>query len=219
MSRGVSSAFVIRRNDEKRTSIEPFHGQPKWPEARKPRTLNTIGLPELSYGKLARCEIKEFPHGGVLFIRQKSDDDNSIAAADNLYFDGVSFDELAQYFEESRRFPVVNQTKDKLLYSFTLPGDVEKQFSFGKTVPLPGLGLSVTSDEAEMEAMVVRDKHAKKAENRFPGQFEEGQVLNNPVIWVVRVWRARGATVVVPNGPMRPGWQRCRTPLPRLMRT
>ncbi len=54
----------------------------------------------------------------------------------------------------------MNQTNDEFLYSFTLPYGIEKQFSFGKTVPLPGLGLSVTSDEVEMEVVVVRDKRA-----------------------------------------------------------
>lgn len=159
--------FVIRANNEKRTGIERFQGQPRWPEASKPRKLNALGLPELTYGKLVPREIKKFPNGGVLFIRQKFDDDNSVVDDDNLYFDGVSFDELAQYFEESRRFPIVNQTKDTLLYSFTLPNDVEKQFSFDKTVLLPGLGLSVTSDETDMESLVVRDKRAEKAANRF----------------------------------------------------
>lgn len=159
-------AYVIRANDEKRTGIERFQGQPKWPEARKPRKRNALGLPELTYGKLVPREIKKFPNGGILFIRQKFDDDNSIADDHNLYFDGVSFDELAQYFEEKEGFPVVSQIKDKLLYSFTLRDDVRKRFSFGKTVPLPGLGLSVTSDEAEMEAIVVWDKRAEKAGDR-----------------------------------------------------
>lgn len=110
-------AFVIRANDEKQTGLERFQGQPKWPEARKPRKRTPLGLPELTYGKLVPREIERFPNGGILFVRQKCDDDNSIADDDNLYFDGVSFDELAQYFEESRRVPVVNQTKPKPSFS------------------------------------------------------------------------------------------------------
>ncbi|MHB1038449.1 MAG: hypothetical protein ACYC35_28870 [Pirellulales bacterium] len=170
-------AFVIEANDEEPTGIERFRGKPKWPEATIPRKLNALGLPELTYGKLVPREIKKFPKGGILFIRQKCDDDNSIADDDNLYFDGVSLDELSQYFEESSRFPVVNQTKDKLLYSFTLPGDVEKQFSFDKTLPLPGLGLSVTPREAEMELLLVRDKQPNRNGEKAvsPSKEERGK--------------------------------------------
>lgn len=163
-------AFVIDANDEKRTGIERFEGQPKWPEAREPKKLDKLGLPELTYGKLVPREIKKFPNGGILFARQKFDDDNSIAEDDNLYFDGVSFDELAQYLEEECCVPVVNQIKDKLLYSFTLPGDICKRFSFEKTVPLPGLGLSVRSGEVEMEVILVRDKRAHTTPRTKPAR-------------------------------------------------
>lgn len=153
-------AFLIRANDEKRTSIKQFRGQHKWPEAWKVTKLNSSGLPKLTYGELVPYKIKKFPNGGILFIRWKLDDDNSVPKDDNMYFDGVSLDELAQYFEEKDRYPVVNRTGNKLLYCFTLPRDVWKQFSFTKTVPLPGLGLSVTWDEVEMEVLLVRDKRA-----------------------------------------------------------
>lgn len=159
----LAPAFVLLTNDQNQTYLEPFHGQPKWPEARESKRPNPLGQPELTYGKLVIREIKEFPGGGILFIRQKLDDDLSVADDDNLYFDGVSLDELAQYFEESRRFPVVNQTKDDSLYSFTLPTDISKQFTFDTTVPLPGLGLSVRSGKAEIDVIVVRDKHADKS--------------------------------------------------------
>lgn len=90
-------AYVIRENHETRTSIERFQGVPKWPEAREPQRLGKFGLPEFTYGKLTPCVCKEFPRGGILFTRAKFDDDNSVARDDNMYFDGVSFDELAQY--------------------------------------------------------------------------------------------------------------------------
>ena len=151
-------AFVIRANDEKRTGLRRFQGKPNWPEATVRRKHNAIGLPELTYGNLVPREIKKFPNGGILFIRHKFDDDNSIADDHNLYFDGVSVAELAQYFEEKEGFPVVSQIKDGFRYSFTLPDDIQKRFSFGKTVPLPGLGVSVTSAETEMEVILVRDR-------------------------------------------------------------
>jgi hypothetical protein len=142
-------AFLIRANDEKATRIEQFRGQPKWPDLRTPKNA--------AEGKSAPLPIsherRKFPNGGVYLGK---DDDNT------LYFDGVSFKELAQYFEEEGGYPVVSQTRDKLPYCFTLPRDIWMQFSFHRTVPLPGLGLSVKSGEAEVEAILVRDKRADK---------------------------------------------------------
>lgn len=150
--------FVVRENQQERTGIERFQGQPRWPEARTSKRLDRLGLPELTYGQYTPWEIKKFPNGGILFVRQKFDDDNSIPRDGNLYFDGVSFDELAHYFADELAFPVVSETKNEFLYSFTLPDNIWKRFSFDKTVPLPGLGVSVVSDEVEMEVVLVRDK-------------------------------------------------------------
>jgi hypothetical protein len=158
-------AYLIRANDEVRTGIEPYQGRPKWPEAREPRKLNRFGETELVYGKLVPREIMSFPSGGILFIRRGFDDDHSISKDDNLYFDGVSLDDLAKYVEHARgSVPVVNQTGDENLYSFSLPDGFEKQFSFDKEVPLPGLGISVTSGKVEMDVILVRDKQVKDAE-------------------------------------------------------
>jgi hypothetical protein len=90
-------------------------------------------------------------------------DDDSIAADDNLYFDGVSFDDLAEYFADNHNIPVVNQTNDYALYSFTLPDDISRRFSFDEVLPLPGLGVSVTSDQVEIDAIVVRDKSSGRS--------------------------------------------------------
>lgn len=162
-------AHVIRRNDEKQVGIERLEGHAKWPEARKQMVkVNAIGLPELAYGRLTPWEIKEFPKGGVIFGMSKNDDDTSIANDSKLYFDGVSFGELAQYLEEMRRSPVVNQTNDTRLYSFTLPWNIWKQFDFDKAVPLPGLGLSVKSEEIDLDAVVVRDKRVEGTVRQRP---------------------------------------------------
>ncbi len=149
-------AFLIRRNDEEPTRIERFEGKSKWPEARKCMRRTIIG--ELTYGKHVPYEKQRFPNGGILFVRCKCTDDDSIPEDDNLYFDGVSIDELAQYFEEDLGMPVVSRSGDNLLYSFTLPDNIWRQFPVNVITRLPGLGLSVTRGEAEMEVIVVRDK-------------------------------------------------------------
>ena len=133
-------AFVLFANHEESTGIEQYRGQPKWPDLRTPQRIGHLLLP---------CEVHKFPHGGVYV--GKVDDDT-------LYFDGVSFDELAQYFEAQMERPVVNQTGDGSLYCFKLPYNIWRQCFGNETVVLPGLGLSVTREEVEMEMIVVRDK-------------------------------------------------------------
>ena len=165
-------AWVIRANDEKPSRLERFNGKPKWPELK----VSGRGF-----------ERMKFPNGGV-YVRKGAGG----IPSDTVYFDGVSFDEVARFFETELRFPVVNETGDNNLYSFTLPkvawdrrdhwrpdplsldnwdGLVWKydslsfggrwcHFDLGKTIPLPGLGLSVVSAEPEIDVTIVRDKRA-----------------------------------------------------------
>jgi hypothetical protein len=150
-------AYVIRRNREIPTDIERFRGRPKWPEARihdKP----AIGKDRLSIDTL-------YTDGGMVFTWWKDDGHGPFVDETPVYFDGVSLDQLAQYLEYALHLtrPVVNQSGDHRRYSFTLPPRFLTASTFtdlrpNQMLPLPGLGLSVTSDETETEVIVVRDK-------------------------------------------------------------
>ncbi len=137
------SGFVIRKNSEKPTNIERFRGRPKWPDLR---------------GSGGECGAGVFSNGGVYTrpVDETGKDDGK------LYFDGVSLDELAKYFEHFENIPVVNETGDSRFYSFALPQD-RKSFSFKQPVPLPGLGLSVAETEPEVDVTLVRDKQPTNA--------------------------------------------------------
>ena len=135
-------AFVMRANTEPRSHIEQFTGKPKWPELRV-----------AGHG----CRTMKFPNGGVF---GRVDWDHQ--ADDKLYFDGISFSELAQFLERAACVPVMDQTGDKKSYCFALPQFIERQFfNPNTTTNLPGLGVSVTSATVEMEALVVRDRQPK----------------------------------------------------------
>lgn len=138
-------AYLLGAPNQKPSGIEKFHGQPKWPALRSPQEGGPLTMSR---------EVRKFSNGGVYV----GDTDDRA-----LYFDGISFDELAQYFEEARSTPVVNQCDDNGLYSFSLPIGIARQFSFERPVPLPGLGLSVSSGEVEMEVLLIREKTSKKA--------------------------------------------------------
>ncbi len=80
--------FALRANTESADGLEPFKGQPKWPQLR---TSQVIVIAEGNEYPPLPPELCKFPHGGVNY----SEHDNNV-----LCFDGVSFDEL---FDSSER--------------------------------------------------------------------------------------------------------------------
>ncbi len=157
--------YAMRLNDQQRSGLRRFNGQPEWPEAAG---IKVLEVPKFTYGTLVPCALKRFSNGGVVFFRRGYDDDRSVVKDHNLYFDGVSFNDLAQFFEEVERIPVVNQTNDRSRYSFVLPDHIWKRFNFHASVPLPELGVSVSLDEAEIDALIVRDKQVGVAFREMP---------------------------------------------------
>jgi hypothetical protein len=170
-ARRPMSAFVLRANDEEQNGLVPFHGRFKWPSPGKPEA-------RLKRGEYTAREIQRFPSGGVLFCMSKFDNDDSIPQDDNRYFDGVTLNELATYFEDNRRVPFVNKANGEDRYSFFLPDDFWKRFRYDKTVVVPGLGISVASEELEIDALVVRPK---KDHNRVPDEPEVNYLANQCV--------------------------------------
>jgi hypothetical protein len=134
---------VIRANSEETTGLQRFDGQPRWPELRVPEQ---VGLLQIPY------EIRKFSNGSV--YHGKGDNEHL------LCFDGVSIGELAKFLEEESIIPVIDQTGDPSFYSFTLPERFYKLCGDQTTTSMPGLGLSISNCDTEIDMIVVRDQHA-----------------------------------------------------------
>ena len=146
-------AHVLSDNGKERTGVSEGRWRIRWPEVA---SLKPEGFSMSD--KVRPILVRSFAGGGCVFVRTNyggGPEDND----ENIYFEDISFDELADFFEDRVRWvPVVNRSADKGRYSFSLPQGTYKNIMFTEPYSLPGLGLSVEYRQVEIDVIVVRER-------------------------------------------------------------
>lgn len=138
-------AYIVAINTEKPVGLTRFDGDRNLPIVENQEIKQVFNAAQLKPGD-----------GRIRHVLEK-------AETDTINCEGITFAELAQYFDRRMKgCPVVDSTGDANCYSFNFPKYIWKQFALSKSVAIPTLGVSVTGGEADVDVVAVYDGDAKK---------------------------------------------------------